>query len=250
MSSTKAGDPSTAARRLTGRGAVVTGASRGIGLAIARALVARGSRVVMIARTESTLSAAAESLGTGALPIACDVSNAAATDTAVRRVLDTFGGAPDILVNNAGTFTLAPIEQVEPEEFAAELETNLVAPMRLIHAFLPRMKARQSGHIITIGSVADRTVFPENASYAPSKFGARALHEVLRLETKGSGVRATLISPGPVDTPLWDTIDPDNRDGLTRRAQMLRAAAVAAAVVYALTQPIDVNVDELRLSRA
>jgi NADP-dependent 3-hydroxy acid dehydrogenase YdfG len=233
----------------------VTGASRGIGLAIARALVARGSRVVMIARTESTLSAAAESLGTGALPIVCDVSNAAATDTAVRRVLDTFGGAPDILVNNAGTFTLAPIEQVEPEEFAAELETNLletnlVAPMRLIHAFLPRMKARQSGHIITIGSVADRTVFPENASYAPSKFGARALHEVLRLETKGSGVRATLISPGPVDTPLWDTIDPDNRDGLTRRAQMLRAEAVAAAVVYALTQPIDVNVDELRLSRA
>jgi len=98
--------------------------------------------------------------------------------------------------------------------------------------------------------VVDRTVFPENAAYAASKHGMRALHEVLRLETRGSGVRATLISPGPVDTPVWDAIDPDNRAGFTPRAQMLSAQAVADAVLYAVTQPPDVNVDELRLSRS
>jgi NADP-dependent 3-hydroxy acid dehydrogenase YdfG len=120
----------------------------------------------------------------------------------------------------------------------------------LVRAVLPAMRARGRGHIVTVGSVADRAVYPENAAYAASKHGARALHEVLRLETRGSGVRATLVSPGPVDTPLWDTIDPDHRDGFTPRAQMLSAQAVADAVLYVVTQPPDVNVDELRLSRA
>ena len=96
----------------------------------------------------------------------------------------------------------------------------------------------------------NKFIFPGNASYAPSKHGARALHEGLRLETRGSGVRATLVSPGQVDTPLWDAIDPDNRDEITPRAQMLRPEAVAEAVLYVLTQPADVNVDELRLSRS
>lgn len=236
--------------RLTGATAFVTGASRGIGLAIARAFVSEGARVAMIARGEATLRDAAGPLGAAAIPVVCDVSDAAAVDAAVRTTVDHFGGVPDILVNNAGTFTLAPVEAVDPDAFAAELETNLVAPMRLVRFFLEDMKARGRGHVVTIGSVADRNIFPENASYAPAKFGARALHEVLRLETRGTGVRATLVSPGPVDTPLWDPIDPDRRAGFTPRARMLRAEAVASAVVYAVTLPPDVNIDELRLSRA
>jgi NADP-dependent 3-hydroxy acid dehydrogenase YdfG len=93
-------------------------------------------------------------------------------------------------------------------------------------------------------------VFPENGAYAASKHGARALHEVLRLELRGSGVRATLVSPGPVDTSLWDAIDPDRRPGFTPRSAMLDATAVADAVVYAVTRPGAVNIDELRLSRS
>ena len=112
------------------------------------------------------------------------------------------------------------------------------------------MRERARGHIVTIGSIADRVAFPENGAYAASKFGLRGLHEVLRAELRGSGVRATLVSPGPVDTALWDEIDPDNRPGFSPRASMLAADAVASAVVYAVTQPADVNVDELRLSRA
>jgi len=236
--------------RLTGTTAVVTGASRGIGLAIARRLHETGARVAMIARTAPVLRAEAESLGARALPVACDLANAAEVADAVVAIADAFGGAPDVLVNNAGAFALTPVDAIAPEDFTAALDINLVAPFRLIHAFLPSMKARRAGHIVTIGSVADRAIFPGNASYAPSKFGARALHEVLRLETRGSGVRATLVSPGQVDTPLWDAIDPDHREGFTPRAQMLRPEAVVEAVLYALTQPADVNVDELRLSRS
>jgi NADP-dependent 3-hydroxy acid dehydrogenase YdfG len=110
------------------------------------------------------------------------------------------------------------------------------------------MRARGSGSIVTIGSIADRTAFPENGAYAASKFGVRGLHEVLRAELRGSGVRATLVSPGPTDTPIWDALDPDNRPGFTPRAAMLRPEAVAAAVLYAVSQPPAVNVDELRLS--
>ena len=236
--------------RLTGTTAVVTGASRGIGRAIARRLHETGARVAMIARTAPVLRAEAESLGARALPVACDLANAAEVADAVVAIADAFGGAPDVLVNNAGAFALTPVDAIAPEDFTAALDINLVAPFRLIHAFLPSMKARRAGHIVTIGSVADRAIFPGNASYAPSKYGARALHEVLRLETRGSGVRATLVSPGQVDTPLWDAIDPDHREGFTPRAQMLRPEAVVEAVLYALTQPADVNVDELRLSRS
>jgi NADP-dependent 3-hydroxy acid dehydrogenase YdfG len=125
-----------------------------------------------------------------------------------------------------------------------------VAPFRLVRAFLPAMRERGSGHIVTIGSIADRVAFPENASYAAGKFGLRGLHEVLRAEVAGSGVRATLVSPGPVDTALWDPIDPDNRPGFSPRARMLRPEAVAAAVLYAVAQPRDVSVDELRLSHS
>jgi NADP-dependent 3-hydroxy acid dehydrogenase YdfG len=241
-------DPHPGTGRLTGTTAVVTGASRGIGLAIARRLHETGAHVAMIARTAATLRAESASLGPRVLPVACDLANAAAVADAVDTITGVFGGAPNVLVNNAGAFALTPVDALEPGDFAAALDVNLVAPFRLIHAFLPSMKARRVGHIVTIGSVADRAIFPGNAGYAPSKYGARALHEVLRLETRGSGVRATLVSPAQVDTSLWDAIDPDNREGFTPRAEMLRPDAVADAVLYALTQPADVNVDELRLS--
>ncbi len=236
--------------RLTGTTAVITGASRGIGLAIARLLHGSGAHVAMIARSAASLRRDAESLGSRAVPVACDLADGAAVSDAVTTITNAFGGAPDVLVNNAGAFALVPVDRLEPADFAAALDVNLVAPLRLIHAFLPAMKARGAGHIVTIGSIADRAIFPGNASYAPSKYGARALHEVLRLESRGSGVRATLVSPAQVDTPLWDVIDPDNREGFTPRAQMLRPEAVADAVLYAVTQPAEVNVDELRLSRS
>jgi NADP-dependent 3-hydroxy acid dehydrogenase YdfG len=230
--------------------ALVTGASRGIGLAVAQALAGHGIRVAMIARSEETLRRAAEPLGDRALPIECDVGDARAVDVMVERVNRELGGPPDIIVNNAGLFRLSAAHATDPSEFAAALEVNLVAPFRVIRAFLPAMRERKNGHVVNIGSIADRVAFPENGAYAASKFGLRGFHEVLRAELMRSGVRATLISPGPVDTSLWDEIDPDNKPGFSPRATMLRPESVAAAVLYAVTQPAEVNVDELRLSHS
>lgn len=232
---------------LAGRVAVVTGASRGIGLAVAEALAGAGARVAMLARNAETLRAAAEPLD--ALAIPADVADESAVAGAVARITSELG-APGILVNNAGLFTLAPIESQSSAELRATLDVNLVAPFLLARALLPGMRAAGRGHIVTIGSIADRATFPENGAYAASKFGARAMHQVMREELRGSGVRATLVSPGPVDTPLWDAIGPDDRAGFTPRARMLPASAVADAVLFALTRDAAVNVDELRLSRS
>lgn len=230
--------------------AVVSGASRGIGLAVARQLTTLGVRVVMLARGADALERAASELGDHALPLHCDVGDASAVQRIAQTVRAELGGAPDVLVNNAGLFKLSLAIETEPRDFSAALETNLAAPFRLIHAFLPAMRERKSGHIVSIGSIADRVAFPENGAYAASKFGLRGLHAVLRAELAGSGVRSTLVSPGPVDTALWDAIDPDSRPGFPPRASMLRADAVAAAVVFAVTQPAEVNIDELRLSHS
>jgi NADP-dependent 3-hydroxy acid dehydrogenase YdfG len=230
--------------------AVVSGASRGIGLEIVRALLQDGFRVAMLARSERDLRARATELGAKAIALPCDVSDADAIARVADRVTAEFGGAPDVVVNNAGAFTLAPVEKTELADFKTALDVNLVGPFVLARAFVGAMRTRGSGHIVTIGSIADRAIFPENAAYAASKFGVRALHEVLRAELRGTGVRASLVSPGPVDTALWDDIDPDTRPGFTPRADMLRSQDVASAVRYVVSAPASVNVDELRLSHA
>ena len=238
--------PDAAAAALAGRGAVVTGASRGIGLAIARSLAQAGARVAMLARGAEALAQRAAELGGAALPVPCDVADAAAVGRAMQVITLAFGGAPDILVNNAGIFHPRPLAEITPEDFAASIAVNLNAAFYLVHAALGSMRARRGGHIVTIGSVADRVAYAGNGSYAPGKFGARALHDVVREELRGTGVRATLVSPGPTNTDIWGDLAGTGR--FPPRDAMLDADAVADAVLYAVTRAPGVNVDELRLS--
>jgi NADP-dependent 3-hydroxy acid dehydrogenase YdfG len=236
---------------LAGRWAVVTGASRGIGAEVARRLLAAGARVALVARSRDALDSLARELGAeSAIPVPADLGDPADVERASRRIIDLAAGAPDIVVNNAGAFSIAPAHETSLDVFRRTLETNLTAPFALVRAFLPGMLARGSGHLVTLGSIADRAVFPGNAAYAASKHGLRALHEVLRAELRGTGVRASLVSPGPVDTELWDPIDPDRQPGFTPRAQMLTPADVADAVRWVVLAPSTVNVDELRLSHS
>ena len=235
---------------LSGRTAVVTGASRGIGAGIAAALAAEGVKVVMLARNEAKLKERSASLK-GSIPIVCDVTKPESVEKAAKQITKELKGAPDILVNNAGIFGVSTVEDTSIDVFVDTINTNLVGPFLLVRSFLGEMKKRKTGHVVTIGSIADRTIFTGNAAYSAAKFGLRAIHEVLRAELHGTGVRATLVSPAATDTDIWNTVsvtDPAGKPHSTR--PMLDPEDVARSVVFALMQPEQVNIDELRLSRS
>lgn len=232
---------------LPGTVALITGGSRGIGFECARALCGDGMSVVLVARESDALRTAAERLGPRAAWIGVDFSeDVAGMARQVRRSVPT---DPDVIVSNAAEFFVANAEDTSIDDFERALRVNLSAHFGLVHEFLPGMKRRGTGHIVTIGSIADQRGLPGNAAYSASKFGLRGLHEVLREELRGSGVRTTLISPARVDTTIWGSrgashLEPVVADG------MIPAAAIGAAVRYAVTQPPEVNIDELRLSRS
>jgi len=237
-------------RSLEGRTAVVTGASRGIGAGIAEALSREGVRVALVARTEAKLAEKASAIK-GSIPVVCDVTDPKSIERATKRISSEMKGPPDILVNNAGLFRVAVADETSGETFIEVINTNLVAPFLFVRAFLSDMKKRKSGHIITLGSIADRTIYTGNAAYSAAKFGLRAVHEVLRAELRGSGVKTSLISPAATNTEMWNGItitDPAGKPHSTR--PMLEPDDVVRAVMFALTQPERVNVDELRLSHS
>lgn len=225
---------------LAGKVALVTGASRGIGAAIAARLRREGAQVARVART---LRAAWHD---GVLDVPCDLTMEEDVRHAAAVITGQLG-TPDILVNNAGAFLLAPLGETSSMDFDAQVGVNLRAPFLVARALLPAMRARGSGLHVAIGSVADRKAFADNAAYAASKFGLRGLHEVLVEEYRGSGVRCTLVSPGSTDTAVWDPVDPDHRAGFTPRAAMLRAEDVADAVAWVASRPPRVHVESLRL---
>ena len=226
---------------LDGRVAVVTGASRGIGAAIAAQLRDAGARVVRAARSLT------EGANDGCHDLRCDVSDPRSVDALAARVLSEHG-VPEVVVSNAGAFLLKPLEATTPEELETQIAANLRGPFYLARAFLPPMRKAHRGSFIAVGSVADHTAYPENTAYAATKFGLRGLHETLVAEYRGSGVRITLVSPGPTDTSVWDPVDPDSREGFIPRAGMLRPADVADAVLFAVTRPAHVHLDWVRIN--
>jgi NADP-dependent 3-hydroxy acid dehydrogenase YdfG len=229
-----------------GRRILVTGASGGIGAAIVDRLTAAGADVTATARREDRLRALAEATGAGV--IAADASVASEVDQLAATILAD--GPPFAVINAVGAFDLAPVAETDPDMFERMIAGNLRAPFLVTRALLPAMLEAGAGHIVTIGSVASRAAFPGNGAYSASKFGMRGLHEVLVEELRGTGVRATLVEPAATDTPIWDPHDPDRRDDLPGRDVMLPAAAVADAVVYAITRPPEVHIPSVSIQRS
>lgn len=227
--------------RLAGRLALVTGGSTGIGAAVAAALRAEGATVIRAARRPGPPEG-------NDVPIAVDLADDNGPDELARQVLEI--GVPDLIVSSAGGFLLAPFADTSLGDLDQLYRVNLRAPFELARRLLPPMKARGRGRHILIGSVADHRAFAGNAAYSATKFGLRGWHEVLEEEYRGTGVLCSLVSPGPVDTPLWDPFDPDGRDDLPSRAAMLKPADVAEAVLWIATRPSHVGVGVLRLGPA
>lgn len=224
---------------LAGKVAVITGASRGIGAAVSCALSGAGARVVRLARS---LPERVEAWG---MDLPCDVTDERQVARAAERIAHEVG-RPEVVVNNAGSFLLAPLAETTPQQFDGQIAVNLRAPFLVARAFVPLLQQGGGRHVL-IGSVADHQAFEGNAAYAASKFGARGLHEVLRAETRGTGVHCTLVSPGPTNTAIWDPIQPDERPGFLPRSAMLTPEDVAQAVAFVATRPNHVDVDWLRL---
>lgn len=225
---------------LQGRLALVTGASRGIGAELARLFAAEGARVIRVARSLEPATRG------NVRDIPCDLTDPDQVRRLSTDVLDEFG-PPDVVVSNAGAFLLRKLEATEVADLDLQLAVNLRAPFAVARGFLPAMARAGRGSFITVGSVADHSGYPENAAYAASKYGLRGLHETLLEEYRGTGVRLSLVSPGPTDTSIWDPFDPDRREGFIPRAGMLRPRDVADAILFVATRPGHVLIDWLRL---
>lgn len=219
---------------LTGQTALVTGASGGIGSAVARALAAQGARVALSGTRQDKLDAAASGIE-GAATLACDLSDAAAVDALVPRAVEALGGKLDILVNNAGVTRDNLVVRMKDEEWDQVLRVNLEAAFRLMRAAAkPMMKAR-FGRIVSVTSVVGTTGNPGQANYAASKGGLVAMSKSVAQELASRGVTVNCVAPGFIATAMTDVLPDAQKDALAARipsGAMGRPEDIAAAVVY------------------
>ncbi|HZZ73062.1 MAG TPA: SDR family oxidoreductase [Pirellulales bacterium] len=184
--------------RLAGKIALVTGASQGIGLAIARRLAESGAEVILTARNESKLSAAANSLAGGlAVGLACDLTQEAQIERLFAEIQTRYGRL-DLLVNNAGAFEGGPLEALSTAAWDHVLAVNLRAPFLCTRAAFRMMKPQQGGRIINIGSISAQRVRPESAAYSASKHGLWGLTQVTALEGRAFNITCGCLHPGNV----------------------------------------------------
>jgi short-subunit dehydrogenase len=210
--------------------ALVTGASSGIGLAVARAMNARGARVALVARTKETLEQVARELGTDrAATFPLDVTDHAGLAALPGRVVERFGRL-DVLVNNAGVNHRGVLSERSAAELTKILDTNLLAPVLLTHAALPHL--REGSAIVHIASLAGKVPVPHEAAYSASKAGLRAFSRALGVELGGRGVTVSSVNPGPVDTGFFGDVStvPD----LVFSQPMSTAEQVAEGVMRAI----------------
>lgn len=237
---------------LAGKVAIVTGASSGIGQAIATQLIEDGMHVVAAARRLDRLTELEETIAdTGAaasiLPLELDVTDESACRAVVQRTVDEFGGL-DVLVNNAGLMLLGQIDGADTVDWRRMINTNTLGLMYMTHAALPHLRARQ-GTIVQMSSTAGRVARFGNGAYAASKFAVNAFSEALRQEVAGDKVRVIVVEPGIVNTELRDHItQPAAKEQIQQTAaklQQLQPDDIAAAVRYALQQPPHASVNEV-----
>ena len=229
---------------LEGRVAIVTGAGRGIGRAIAVALAAEGAAVTLAARSRADLATvAAEIKGAGgrALAVPTDVTQDAAVEALVEQTAAELGRI-DLLVTSAGTAAFGQFADSKPDDWEPMLALNLRAVMLSCRAVLPTMLRQRAGLILNIASIAAKRALPGSAVYTATKAAVVGFSRVLAEELRAHGVRVGVLLPGAVDTPIWDGLGAS-----PPRERMLRPEDVARAAVLMATLPPNASLEELVL---
>lgn len=225
-------------QRLSGKSAIVTGASRGIGRAIAKAFANEGARVLITGRHAEVLQEAADSIGGNIFFEAGDVACEDDVNRLFERCDAEFSNI-DYLVNNAGAFDGGPLDSLETQAWDRVINTNLRGPFLCTRGALSRMKRRQSGRIINIGSISAQRVRPESAAYSASKFGLWGLTQVTALEGREYGVTCCCIHPGNIEVERraasTDQVDQE---------PMISMESIAEMAVTIAAMPADVSVLE------
>jgi NADP-dependent 3-hydroxy acid dehydrogenase YdfG len=235
---------------LSGQVAVVTGASSGIGAAVAEALAKQGCSVALGARRKDVLESVkrkVESHGVKCIIVSTDVTNKAQTEALIKAANDELGPV-DILVACAGVMYFTMMANVQTDEWERTVDVNCKGILNSLSSTVPGMLSRGKGHIVAISSDAGRKVFPGLGVYSASKFFVEATLQALRLETAGMGLRVTSIQPGNTSTPLLGmSTDAEavKKYGEPSGAKILEPADVANSIVHALCQPEYVSVNEI-----
>ncbi|RIK44106.1 MAG: short-chain dehydrogenase [Chloroflexi bacterium] len=223
-------------KKLQGQVAIVTGGSRGLGLALAEWLVGAGAAVVLAARSEDRVVAEARRLaqaGGRAWGIAADVSDLAQVEEVVDTTLDKFGRI-DILVNNAGiVWPIDEVGEVDPDEWAYSIHVNLVGPFYMVHSVLPTMIEQRFGRIVNVSSGLSTTPYAGLSAYSAAKAGLDQFTRILALEVKGAGITVNAVYPGMVDTEMQADLRSVDTSESVIDLSMFHNAAAAGALVSA-----------------
>ncbi len=219
---------------LTGKTALVTGASGGIGGAVAKALAAQGAKVALSGTRVAPLEALAAEIGAGAAVLPCDLSDAAAVEGLPKRATEALGGV-DILVNNAGITRDQLFMRMSDEDWATVIAVNLTSVMKLSRGVLRGMMKARWGRIVNISSIVGVTGNPGQANYAASKAGVIGMSKSLAQEVASRGVTVNCVAPGFIATAMTDALNEEQRGrilGGIPAGRMGSSDEIAAAVVY------------------
>ncbi len=227
---------------LKGKVAIITGASKGIGKAIAFTLAEAGARVVLAARTRDVVEKVAADIresGADATAIPTDVTDIDAVKNLIKSTLDSYQNL-DILINNAGNGIFGNVTDFDPSDWDSVINSNLKGVFLCTKYALPHLLKRDSGQIINVLSIAAKVAFPASGAYCAAKAGALALTKVLAAEVREQNVRVTAVLPGSVETPFWDDISqhPDFE-------KMLKPEHVANVVLSVCQQPLGMVTEEV-----
>lgn len=234
----------TVQQELAGKVALVTGASSGIGRALARALGAAGCRLALVARSHERLEVVASELGSEHLVLPADLTDPAAVEDVAARTLAHFGRV-DILLANAGLYVPGDVAVGDADKWDELLAVNVAGTFRLVRAVLPTMIARQAGDIVLTSSISGHQAIPWEPIYSASKHAVQAFAHGLRRQVMKDGIRVGTVAPGVVLNELWGYRDEAAIAAKVATREGLRSEDVVEAVLFMLTRPANVTIRDL-----